>query len=67
MELLLDPSFFMVDHETLKSWRTTTDNLMTHERNTFKELISKIASLGQQCWSGAVLAGHFLDYSVRCL
>jgi len=47
MELLLDPSFFMVDHETLKSWRTTTDNLMTHERNTFKELISKIASLGQ--------------------
>jgi len=44
---LLDPSFFMVDHETLKSWRTTTDNLMTHERNTFKELISKIASLGQ--------------------
>ena len=51
MELLLDPSFFMVDHETLKSWRTTTDNLMTHERNSFKELISKIASLGQQCWS----------------
>ena len=47
MELLLDPSFFMVDHETLKSWRTTTDSLMTHERNAFKELITRIANLGQ--------------------
>jgi hypothetical protein len=47
MELLLDPSFFMVDHETLKSWRTTTDSLMTHERNAFKELVTKIANLGQ--------------------
>jgi len=47
MELLLDPAFFLVDHETLKFWRTTTDNLMTHERNAFKELITKIASLGQ--------------------
>ena len=47
MELLLDPAFFLVDHDTLKFWRTTTDNLMTHERNAFKELITKIASLGQ--------------------
>ena len=47
MELLLDSLFFKVDHETLKSWRTTTDNLMSHDRTTFKELLSKIASLGQ--------------------
>eukprot|EP00092_Neocalanus_flemingeri_P000320 GFUD01000342.1.p1 GENE.GFUD01000342.1~~GFUD01000342.1.p1 ORF type:complete len:1526 (+),score=540.23 GFUD01000342.1:2184-6761(+) len=47
MELLLDPSFFMLDHETLKSWRTTTDNLMTHDNTTFKELLTRIASLGQ--------------------
>ena len=47
MELLLDSSFFKVDHETLKSWRTTTDNLMSHDRTTFKELLTKIASLGQ--------------------
>ena len=47
MELLLDPAFFRVDHDTLKSWRTTTDNLMSHDRTTFKELLTKIASLGQ--------------------
>ena len=47
MELLLDSLFFKVDHETLKSWRTTTDNLMSHDRTTFKELLTKIASLGQ--------------------
>ena len=32
MELLLDQTFFKVDHETLKYWRTTTDNLMSHDR-----------------------------------
>jgi len=47
MELLLDQAFFKVDHETLKYWRTTTDNLMSHDRTTFKELLTKIASLGQ--------------------
>jgi len=47
MELLLDTSFFMVDHETLKYWRTTTDNLMTHDNTSFKELLTRIASLGQ--------------------
>ena len=47
MELLLDPAFFRVDLDTLKSWRVTTDNLMSHDRTTFKELLTKIASLGQ--------------------
>lgn len=47
MELLLDPAFFKVDRDTLKSWRTTTDSLMSHDRTTFKELLTKIASLGQ--------------------
>ena len=28
-------------------WRTTTDNLMTHDKTTFKELLARIASLGQ--------------------
>ena len=32
MELLLDPAFFKVDPDTLKSWRTTTDSLMSHDR-----------------------------------
>ena len=36
MELLLDPAFFQMDHEALRSWKTTTDNLMTHDKTTFK-------------------------------
>ena len=47
MELLLEKEFFQMDHETLRSWRTTTDNLMTHDKTTFKELLTRIASLGQ--------------------
>ena len=41
MELLLDPTFFQVDLESLKHWVVTVDNLMTHDKTTFKELISK--------------------------
>ena len=40
-------SFAQMDHETLRSWVTTTDNLMTHDKTTFKELLARIASLGQ--------------------
>jgi len=47
MELLLDPAFFQMDHDSLRFWKTTTDNLMTHDKTTFKELLSRIASLGQ--------------------
>ena len=36
LDLLLDPSFFAMDYESLKCWRTTTDNLMTHDKTTFK-------------------------------
>jgi hypothetical protein len=31
----------------VRYWRTTTDNLMTHDKTTFKELLTRIASLGQ--------------------
>jgi len=47
MELLLDPAFFQMDHESLMFWRTTIDNLMTHDKTTFKELLVRVASLGQ--------------------
>jgi len=47
MDLLLEKEFFQMDHETLRSWVTTTDNLMTHDKTTFKELLARIASLGQ--------------------
>ena len=65
MELLLDPSFFMVDHETLKSWKTTTDSLMTHERNAFKELTTRIANLGQSNMS--IFSSKELEQEQRAL
>lgn len=40
MELLLDQQFFQVDLPSLQHWRTTVDNLMTHDKTTFKELMS---------------------------
>jgi len=47
MELLLDPQFFQMDLQSLQHWRCTVDNLMTHDKTTFKELMVKIASINQ--------------------
>ena len=47
MELLLDPQFFQLDLPSLQHWRCTVDNLMTHDKTTFKELMAKVASTNQ--------------------
>ena len=31
-----------MDHETLRSWVTTTDNLMTHDKTTFKVILQPL-------------------------
>lgn len=41
LELLLDPGFFQMDLHSLQYWRTIVDNLMTHDKTTFKELIGE--------------------------
>ena len=41
LELLLDPSFFQMDVKCIGYWRTVVDNLMTHDKTTFKDLMSK--------------------------
>ena len=43
MELLLDPQFFQMDLPSLQHWKTTTENLMTHDKVTFKELMGECA------------------------
>lgn len=40
LELLLDPNFFMMDPRSLASWKVVVDNLLTHDRTTFKDLMS---------------------------
>ena len=47
MELLVDPTFFQMDLESLTHWKTTVDNLMTHDKVTFKDLMTKVASISQ--------------------
>ncbi len=39
VELLLDPAFFQLDLPSLQHWEVTVDNLMTHDKTTFKELM----------------------------
>jgi len=41
-ELLVDPSFFQTDEECIRSWMIIIDNLMSHDRITFKDLITRI-------------------------
>ena len=41
MELLIDPVFFQMDLASLRHWKSTVDNLMTHDKTTFKDLMSK--------------------------
>ena len=41
MDLLIDPVFFQMDLTSLRHWKSTVDNLMTHDKTTFKDLMSK--------------------------
>ena len=41
MDLLVDATFFQMDLTSLRHWKTTVDNLMTHDKTTFKDLMGK--------------------------
>lgn len=41
-ELLLDTNFFMMDLSCATTWNSIIDNLMTHDRTTFSELLAKM-------------------------
>ncbi|XP_070189330.1 protein DOP1A-like isoform X2 [Littorina saxatilis] len=43
LELLLDPNCFQMDARSVASWRTVVDNLLTHDRVTFKDLMSRVS------------------------
>ncbi|QQP50222.1 Protein dopey1 -like protein [Caligus rogercresseyi] len=46
-DLLMEPSFFQIDAECFPYWKTIVDNMMTHDNTTFKELMTKLGSIGQ--------------------
>ncbi|GAB1600861.1 protein dopey-1-like isoform X3 [Argonauta hians] len=42
-DLLMDPSFFQMELKCLCHWSIVIDNLMTHDKTTFKDLMSRVA------------------------
>jgi len=47
-ELLLEPCFFQMDLEAIGHWTTIVDNLMTHDKTTYKDLMGEWCHL--LCW-----------------
>ncbi|XP_062580439.1 protein dopey-1-like isoform X4 [Saccostrea cucullata] len=41
-ELLMEPCFFQMDVRCIGYWRSVVDNLMTHDKTTFKDLMSRV-------------------------
>ncbi|XP_035686504.1 protein dopey-1-like isoform X1 [Branchiostoma floridae] len=42
-ELLMDQNFFQMDGQSLSSWKSVVDNLMTHDKTTFRDLMARVA------------------------
>ncbi|KAL8186201.1 UNVERIFIED_CONTAM: Protein dopey-1, partial [Gekko kuhli] len=40
-DLFMDPSFFQMDASCVNHWRAIMDNLMTHDKTTFRDLMSE--------------------------
>ena len=39
--MLMEPPFFQMDVRSIAHWRYIIDNLMTHDKTTFKDLMGK--------------------------
>lgn len=42
-ELLLDPAFFQMDASCLPEWKVVVDHLMTHDKTTFRDFLSRMS------------------------
>ncbi|XP_023596146.1 protein dopey-1 isoform X3 [Trichechus manatus latirostris] len=42
-DLFMDPSFFQMDASCVNHWRAIMDNLMTHDKTTFRDLMTRVA------------------------
>ncbi|XP_033619253.1 protein dopey-1 isoform X10 [Fukomys damarensis] len=42
-DLFMDPSFFQMDAFCVNHWRAIMDNLMTHDKTTFRDLMTRVA------------------------
>uniref|UniRef100_A0A2K6GGD7 DOP1 leucine zipper like protein A n=1 Tax=Propithecus coquereli TaxID=379532 RepID=A0A2K6GGD7_PROCO len=44
-DLFMDPSFFQMDASCVNHWRAIMDNLMTHDKTTFRDLMSEYCGI----------------------
>ncbi|XP_061214335.1 protein dopey-1 isoform X2 [Neopsephotus bourkii] len=42
-DLFMDSSFFQMDSSCVNHWRAIMDNLMTHDKTTFRDLMTRVA------------------------
>ncbi|CAI5437514.1 unnamed protein product [Caenorhabditis angaria] len=63
LDLLLDSSFFKMDHQALKQWLIVTDHLMTHDRTSFKELLKSISYSPNTSFS--IMSSKEQEYEAR--
>ncbi|XP_041268335.1 protein dopey-1 isoform X3 [Onychostruthus taczanowskii] len=42
-DLFMDSSFFQMDASSVNHWRAIMDNLMTHDKTTFRDLMTRVA------------------------
>ena len=63
LELLLDPQAFMMLPHVLPCWRTIVDNLCTHDKTMFKELLGRVAV--SQGGSLSLFSSKESEYEIR--
>ncbi|KAM4693771.1 protein DOP1A [Discoglossus pictus] len=42
-DLFMDPNFFQMDGSSVSHWRAIMDHLMTHDKTTFRDLMTRVA------------------------
>ncbi|XP_061677306.1 protein dopey-1 isoform X1 [Syngnathoides biaculeatus] len=42
-DLFMDPTFFQMDSSCVSHWRAIIDHLMTHDKTTFRDLMTRVA------------------------
>lgn len=57
MDLLLDPSLFQMEVESVKHWRTIIANLVIQENSTFRDILGKFLYS-----NNSTVCGHFFTF-----
>ena len=56
--MMLDPSFFQMDSTCIRYWHTVVDNLMTHDKTTYKDLMCKFLSHVNNMMTAYIITQH---------